>query len=95
MTDSYQENESAVCQPTTNQADKETDAHAEWKTPGGDNQPSVCLKEGGGNSRDLHYCVCVCVFDTARKSDPISSYSTAQTVSTSSWDRLHMTKCLQ
>lgn len=62
MTDSYQENESAVCQPTTNQADKETDAHAEWKTPGGDNQPSVCLKEGGGElSRLALLCVCVCL----------------------------------
>lgn len=70
MTDSYQENESAVCQPTTNQADKETDEHVEWKTPRGDNQPSVCLKEGMGvwggvigedNSQDLYYCICVCV----------------------------------
>lgn len=50
MTDSHQENESAFCQPTTNQADKEMDEHAEWKTPRGDNQPSVCSKGGAGNA---------------------------------------------
>lgn len=71
MTDSYQENESAVCQPTTNQADKETDAHAEWKTPGGDNQPSVCLKGGGGGDgggklpRLALLCVCVSLIPLA------------------------------
>lgn len=33
-TDSYQENESAVCQPTTNQADKETDNTLSGRPPG-------------------------------------------------------------
>lgn len=78
VSDSYRENESAVCQPTTNQADKETDTDAEWKTPEGDNQLSVCLKGGRGRvmRRENFWVCCVGAVETARKSNHISTYST-------------------